>query len=363
MYYSLSMEFADKIESKSLITTDRYGFYLEDTDYHQSKKIDDIDLKYNRKLIETRREKKWIAMLSNWEKTIKYNSNKLKKRIRKGVPDVFRGVVWPKLLDISGYKPNDIKYKLKYPDLNAILIDQLDERVKDEIERDIDRTFPNHVLFESSNSKGQSALRRLLQRYAAIDPDVGYCQGMGFIAGLLLTYMTEETSFYCFTVILNHSKGPLRELYLPGMIDARKKLFVFGGLCRQHLRKQWTYMEEQGIDTSMFATEWFMTVFCRVFSFDLVTRVLDIFTYEGFKIVYRVALALIKSVEKLVVGKSFEDIMKVIRLISSYVDADEVIEMAWTIPLKTVHIETLDNQFTLNEKSLQINEIYHKNSD
>jgi hypothetical protein len=38
-----------------------------------------------------------------------------------------------------------------------------------------------------------------------------------------------------------------------------------------------------------------MTLFCRGFSFELVTRVFDIFLLEGdYKIVYRVSLAILK---------------------------------------------------------------------
>ena len=74
-----------------------------------------------------------------------------------------------------------------------------------QIERDIDRTFPRHLQFEKEGggtSVGQEALRRLLQLYAKTDKDVGYCQGMAFIAGLLLTYMPEENAFYCFLAAL-----------------------------------------------------------------------------------------------------------------------------------------------------------------
>jgi hypothetical protein len=43
--------------------------------------------------------------------------------------------------------------------------------------------------------------------------------------------------------------------------------------------------------------QWFMTVYSNSFPFDLVTRVWDIFWYEGWKIMYRVALALLKAHE------------------------------------------------------------------
>jgi TBC1 domain family member 10 len=48
-------------------------------------------------------------------------------------------------------------------------------------------------------------LRNVLQMYAKTDNEVGYCQGMAFIAGLLLTYMPEEDAFYCFLAALKVS--------------------------------------------------------------------------------------------------------------------------------------------------------------
>jgi hypothetical protein len=43
---------------------------------------------------------------------------------------------------------------------------------------------------------GQAALRRVLRAYSYHDPDVGYCQGMNFIAGMFLTLMSEEEAFW-----------------------------------------------------------------------------------------------------------------------------------------------------------------------
>ena len=57
-------------------------------------------------------------------------------------------------------------------------------------------------MFVEAGGQGQTSLRRLLRWYAALDPEVGYCQGMGFIAGLFLTYMVEEHAFYTFYSVL-----------------------------------------------------------------------------------------------------------------------------------------------------------------
>merc|ERR1719188_2545062 len=51
------------------------------------------------------------------------------------------------------------------------------------IEIDIPRTFPDIPLFDKEQ---QFSLLRILNGFANFDPVVGYCQGMNFLAGLLL---------------------------------------------------------------------------------------------------------------------------------------------------------------------------------
>jgi hypothetical protein len=87
-------------------------------------------------------------------------------------------------------------------------------------------------------------------------------------------------------------------------------------------------------------------MFCRGFSFDLVTRVWDVFFHEGYKIVYRVALALVKSIERELLDSSFEDILGVFRSIPKLVDAGHLMDSAWLIPLKTAEIEKFEKKFT-----------------
>lgn len=77
-------------------------------------------------------------------------------------------------------------------------------QVIDEIGRDVNRTFPSHRLFQEGGP-GQSALKRVLERYAILDPAIGYCQGMGFIAALLLQYLHEFDAFYALVSLMNVS--------------------------------------------------------------------------------------------------------------------------------------------------------------
>ena len=73
--------------------------------------------------------------------------------------------------------------------------------IYDQAERDeeIDRMLST----QSTNTKsealgigeGQGALRRVLRAYSLYDTEVGYCQGMNFIAAMFLTFLSEEEAF------------------------------------------------------------------------------------------------------------------------------------------------------------------------
>jgi hypothetical protein len=53
------------------------------------------------------------------------------------------------------------------------------------------RTFPNHTYFSSPLGPGQLALFNLLKAYSLLDPEVGYCQGLSFVAGVLLLHVSD----------------------------------------------------------------------------------------------------------------------------------------------------------------------------
>jgi hypothetical protein len=59
--------------------------------------------------------------------------------------------------------------------------------------QDVRRTFPRLAMFASDD--GIAALWRVLRAYALHDPVVGYCQGMNFVAGLLLLHLDEPSAF------------------------------------------------------------------------------------------------------------------------------------------------------------------------
>mmetsp|Transcript_33786 Transcript_33786/g.80799 ORF Transcript_33786/g.80799 Transcript_33786/m.80799 type:complete len:177 (+) Transcript_33786:1-531(+) len=70
----------------------------------------------------------------------------------------------------------------------------------------------------------------------------------------------------------------------------------------------------------MFVTQWLLTVYTSTFPFDLVARVWDSFLVEGWKVVYRVMLALLESAQADILSLSFENILGYLKDFPSTVD-------------------------------------------
>ncbi len=54
------------------------------------------------------------------------------------------------------------------------------------INKDVNRTFSGMKLFDQNPSTGLNKLFNVLKVYSLYDPDVGYTQGMSFIAAIIL---------------------------------------------------------------------------------------------------------------------------------------------------------------------------------
>lgn len=71
--------------------------------------------------------------------------------------------------------------------------------------QDLPRTFPANAWVQSE--EGQGALRRVLCAFAQHKRDVGYCQGLNYIAAMLLLAMhrDEEKAFWLLASLIDDS--------------------------------------------------------------------------------------------------------------------------------------------------------------
>ncbi|XP_045510650.1 rab GTPase-activating protein 1-like isoform X2 [Colias croceus] len=248
-----------------------------------------------------------VDVLENWAQVLRSwvgpRPRALNQLVRVGVPEALRGEVWLRLADVD---QND---KLMETYRTLISKDCPFEAV---IQRDIARTFPAHDFFREAGGLGQDSLLRMARAYAVYDHEVGYCQGLSFLAATLLLHMPEEQAF-CLLVRLMYGYG-LRELYKDGFEALYMRLHQLDRLMEEQLTDLRAHFCELGVEPHMFASQWFLTVFTARFPLPLVYHILDVFLLQGMDTLFQVSLALLNRSRKDLLQHDFEGVLKYFRV-------------------------------------------------
>ena len=334
------LKLADEINFRGIpdkiLDTDEFGFIKESNDNNKKQDKESL-LQLNARL------EKWNYMLSNFDDFVKNHYSKLKERVRKGIPDSLRGYVWQKILNV------DVEFYKKdlYMQLNE---ESGDKNLEEVIIKDIDRTFPKNTFFNQKYGGGQRSLYKVLVNYSKYNKEVGYVQGMGFITALLLTYMDEERSFFMLHALMK--KRELESLYLPGFPDLSKKLYVFLNLQKKLIPKIYNTFKKFDIVPFTYSSEWFLCLFSRSLKFNSLVRIFDTFILEGYKIIYRFALAFLKSKEnKIIECKEMDSLFKVIKSCFENVDIEEMMKTAFGFHLSKKEIENFEKEYDKNKNN------------
>jgi hypothetical protein len=164
----------------------------------------------------------------------------LKAIVRKGIPVAFRPIVWQKISLSSLHRlqfPADYYETLQ----TRIKAGELDKKVIDEIEKDLDRTFPEHAYFEPSGA-GEAGLRRILQAFALHNPSIGYCQSLNFLTGMMLIFMQEDDVFWLLVTIVERLLP--QDYYTKSMVGIYVDQYVLAHIVKKCLPKIHRYGSE-----------------------------------------------------------------------------------------------------------------------
>lgn len=119
--------------------------------------------------------------------------------------------------------------------------------------------------------------------------------------------MPDEEAFSVLVQLMK--KYGLRGHFTPQMEQLHCRLYQFEQLLLDKLPHIYRYLHEQGIRSTMYASQWFMTLFAYKFPLDLVFRIFDIILAEGIDCIFKFALAVIQSNEKTILSMDFEPLL------------------------------------------------------
>ncbi|XP_028756771.1 TBC1 domain family member 2A-like isoform X3 [Neltuma alba] len=229
------------------------------------------------------------ALKSSLKFSTLVNAITLKKLIRKGIPPSLRPKVW---FSLSGAaKKKSTVPESYYDDLTKAVEGKVTAATR-QIDHDLPRTFPGHPWLDTT--EGHAALRRVLVGYSFRDSDVGYCQGLNYVAALLLLVMkTEEDAFWMLAVLLENVL--VNDCYTNNLSGCHVEQRVFKDLLAKKCPRITAHLEALEFDVSLVATEWFLCLFSKSLPSETTLRVWDVMFYEGAKIMFNVALAIFKK--------------------------------------------------------------------
>ncbi|GAB0090597.1 growth hormone-regulated TBC protein 1 [Sergentomyia squamirostris] len=255
---------------------DEYGFQRsEDFDY---KKYEEIMSEYLKVL--TKRQMQWEKyMRSNHDFAV--INRALKRYIRKGIPGHLRSIVWMKTSGATAAKA-------AAPHLYQNLLKEThDDEIVDIIKIDLPRTFPNNIFFPDI----QNQLFNILVAYAHYNKDVGYCQGLNYIAGLLLIVTKdEEGTFWLLKHIVEHIASDYHTKTMRGLIT---DIGVLNEMLKTRVPEVHAHCKLLGLPWAVIVTKWFICLFAEVLPTETVLRIWDCLFSEGYKILFRVSVTLI----------------------------------------------------------------------
>uniref|UniRef100_A0A671RGU5 TBC1 domain family member 4 n=1 Tax=Sinocyclocheilus anshuiensis TaxID=1608454 RepID=A0A671RGU5_9TELE len=235
----------------------------------------------------------WDRKLSSPCRTkVQWDKEEIHSAVCQGVPKSRRGEVW--LLLSQQYRLHHRLPQRQQPPETPYqdLLKQLTAQ-QHAILVDLGRTFPTHQYFSTQLGAGQLSLYNLLKAYSLLDTEVGYCQGISFVAGLLLLHMSEEQAFDTLKFLM-YDLG-IRRQYRPDMISLQIQMYQLSRLLHDYHRNVYTHLEEHEICPSLYAAPWFLTLFASQFPLGFVARIFDLLFVQGTEVIFKVALCLLSS--------------------------------------------------------------------
>ena len=131
---------------------------------------------------------------------------------------------------------------------------------------------------------------------AFIRPEIGYCQGMNFIAGALIELIEEEEKiFWIFLSFIDNIDMNL--LYLKNMPDYSIRVFQLNYFIKQYFPDLFNHFKKNQITPDIIFSKWILTIFANYLPFEMCYKIWDLFIIDKWKAIFRISIILLDSIK------------------------------------------------------------------
>lgn len=293
-----------------------------------------------------RRGQRWEQLLQKSSTEELKKNRTLKRFVRKGIPNKYRTKVW---MRISGA---DDKRKAKRMHFKDMLSQPLKDAIaQEQIKNDLHRTFPNNMYFTKDNDVKslKTPLHNVLVAFANSSPHIGYCQGLNYVAGLLLLVTRDEEKSFWLLKCLTDDLLP--QYYGPDISGLLTDVKVLARIIRIKSPAVYRHVENFKMPWASVCSKWFVCLFSDVLPVETCLRLWDCLFYEGSKILLRAAITLIlMNADNILKTKEFGEMVETFQKCTLNSDTMQCHDFINTIfqksnPLPSKTITKLRNQY------------------
>ncbi|CAN7999201.1 unnamed protein product [Ixodes pacificus] len=170
------------------------------------------------------------------------------------------------------------------------------------IRLDVSRTFPQLGIFQESGPYFD-VLHCLLGAYVVYRPDVGYVQGMSFLAAMLLLNLDVADAFICFANLLNR---PCQlAFFRVDQPQMNAYYTLYEDFFRENLPKLFAHFQKHSLTSDLYLVDWIYTLYSRSLPLDVASRVWDVFLRDGEEFLFRSALGIMRLYEQVLLQLDF----------------------------------------------------------
>ncbi|XP_027626794.1 TBC1 domain family member 24 isoform X1 [Tupaia chinensis] len=212
------------------------------------------------------------------------------------------------------------------------------------------------------NARGEGAVRKILLCIANQFPDVSFCPALPAVVALLLHYSIDEAECFEKACRILACNDPARKLIDQSFLAFESSCMTFGDLVNKYCQAAHKLMVAVSEDVLQVYADW-QRWLAGELPLHYFARVFDVFLVEGYKVLYRVALAILKFFHKARAGQPLEsdsvkqDIRAFVKDIAKTVSPEKLLEKAFAIRLfsrREIQLLQMANEKALKHKGITV---------
>ncbi|XP_019126219.1 TBC1 domain family member 14 isoform X2 [Larimichthys crocea] len=213
------------------------------------------------------------------------------------------------------------------------------------IKLDISRTFPHLCIFQQGGPY-HDVLHSILGAYTCYRPDVGYVQGMSFIAAVLILNLDTADAFIAFANLLNK---PCQMAFF--RVDHSLMLTYFSAFevfFEENLPKLFAHFKKNNLTPDIYLIDWIFTLYSKSLPLDLACRVWDVFCRDGEEFLFRTALGLLRLYQDVLTCMDFIHMAQFLTRLPDLIPGEQLFQQ-----ISAVHMTSRNRKWAQVLQALQ----------